>query len=136
MRQQEEEQTLELPPLMTNKRTYTHAAELQKQPPFQSLSHEAGQKERDILWLWTRGSDSRCLSLVCVCASRSLESVLLSITCILVSFKYTNTLKLQWEEEVDSQIYAVYHYEKKTGNSETEKGVSISSRVAILFDTL
>lgn len=54
MRQQEKEQMLELPPLMTNKQilTHTHRAELQKRPHFLPLSHEAGQKERDILWLW------------------------------------------------------------------------------------
>lgn len=69
---EEKEQMLELPPLMTNKQilAHTHGAELQKQPHFLPLSHEAGQKERDILWLWMmarrwsgkeRSSTSRCL---------------------------------------------------------------------------
>lgn len=39
------------PPLMTNKHIHTHAAELQKPSHFQPLSHDVGQKERDILWL-------------------------------------------------------------------------------------
>lgn len=72
MCQQEKEQMLELPPLMTNKQILTHTrrAKLQKRPHFLPLSHEAGQKERDILWLrmmarwWSgkeRSSTSRCL---------------------------------------------------------------------------
>lgn len=32
--------------------SHTQRAVLQKQPHFLPLSHEAGQKERDILWLW------------------------------------------------------------------------------------
>lgn len=58
MCQQEKEQMLELPPLMTNKQILTHThTYTQSRPPKTatfpvSLSHEAGQKERDILWLW------------------------------------------------------------------------------------
>lgn len=64
------EQMLELPPLMTNKQIHRLTAELQNQPHFQPLSHEAGQKERDLLWLWMmacrsggkeRSSTSWCL---------------------------------------------------------------------------
>lgn len=103
MCQQEKEQTLELPPLMTNKQIHTHSNTLSrapKQPHFQPLSHEAGQKERDILWLWMMarrwsGKESSSASPVpvCQCAAHSVcvlgrllsqfpEGVLFSITCI------------------------------------------------------
>lgn len=45
------EQMLELPPLMTHLQILAHVerAALQKRPRFLPVSHEAGQKERDIL---------------------------------------------------------------------------------------